>query len=143
MVNFATMFNWLTPLYLLAIFGLVCYFIRPSPEAVEKEPKAIRWTAIEAVGVSFFLYFAGQLIGGFLAYIYPLVHGWNSTQSTNWLQSVSGQFIYITITEAVTVYLLYIFLRRRKSVFKAIGLHGGLNWRDIGTPVVGFIIVFL
>jgi membrane protease YdiL (CAAX protease family) len=38
--------------------------------------------------------------------------------------------------------LLYLFLRRRKSNFKAIGLKGRVNFKDVGFAVLGLIVYF-
>ncbi|MEK7059285.1 MAG: CPBP family intramembrane glutamic endopeptidase [Patescibacteria group bacterium] len=78
------------------------------------------WLAvIFAVGV----YFASQIIAGTLIALYPLQHHWSETQANDWLNSsVTAQFIYIMVTEALIVGAIYLFLRMYRLGWAAIGL---------------------
>lgn len=131
------MLNWFTPLYLLALYGLVRYFTKSKQDTADP----VRWSPLEAVAVTLLVYFGGQLLAGFLAYIIPLVRGLNTQDSLDWLtNNVYGQFIFILLAEVITIAMLLWFLRRRGATLQTIGLRRRPKWRDLGFIVVGFFV---
>jgi membrane protease YdiL (CAAX protease family) len=132
-------FNWFVPFYLLGIFGIVCFFLKRQDAKQGK----VNWSPLEAVGVTIAIYFLGQIIGSLLAYVYPLLRGWSQTQAVDWLQdNVYGQFLTILFVEAVSVWLLYVFLKRRSANFSTIGLKRHPKLSDLGYVVLGFLGYF-
>lgn len=132
--------NWFVPFYLLGLFGIVCFFIKRQDAKQGK----VNWSPLEAVGVTIAIYFLGQVLGSLLAYVYPLVRGWSQTQSMNWLENnVYGQFLTILFVEVISVWLLYLFLKRRLANFKTIGLKRRPIVSDLGYVVLGFMAYFL
>ncbi len=78
------------------------------------------WLAILFVIV---LFFASEIIAGFIVLIYPILQGFNSLQTINWLQqSIIGQFFYIFLTEVIVVGAIFLYLKRRKISLKFLGL---------------------
>ncbi|HSX44444.1 MAG TPA: CPBP family intramembrane glutamic endopeptidase [Candidatus Saccharimonadales bacterium] len=74
-----------------------------------------------------------------MAYFYPLVRGWSATQATDWIQNNSyGQFMTILFVESISVWLLYIFLKRRQANFDTIGLKRRPKWSDLAYVLMGF-----
>jgi len=132
--------NWGIPFYLLGLYGVVCFFTRPQDNT---KPGRIAWSPLEAASVTLAIYFVSQLVGAALVYIYPLAHGWNQQQITNWFnQNVNGQFFLVLAVEALTLALLWCFLKRRKADFKTIGLKRRPQWRDLGYVLLGFGVYF-
>ncbi len=132
--------NWATPLLLLAIYGLVRYFARPSIV----KPGKISWTPLESVAVTLAIYFGGQFIGALLIYAPPLLIGKGQLVISNWLDNnVYGQFLLVAAVEAVTFWLLYIFLKRRGASLKTIGLKNKPKLKDIGWVLIGFGFYFI
>lgn len=118
----------------LGIYGLVRYFLKRTT----KEGETVNWTPLEAVGITVAIYFVSQLLASLAAGIFAGFVGWDSEQLSNELEAAPGlQFLFIFSIEALTVFLLYKFMKRRKTPWKAIG------WvppklRDVGYMLAGF-----
>jgi len=135
--------NWWTPIYLLAIYGAVRFF-RKSSKNDETSKEQINWTPFEAVGITLAIYFGAQLIGGLLAYAYPLIHGWSEQQMVDLFEkNVYGQFVLVAVIEGLTLWFLYRFLKSRSANFKTIGLNRRPKWLDLGYVLLGFGAYFL
>ncbi len=133
------MINPLTPLYLLAIYGLVRLFAKVSSE---HQKDKINWGALESVGITVTLYFGSQLIAALALYIYGSLQGLSGDQFSDWLtDSVVAQFVFVLIVEFLVVWGLKSFLKKRKASFKTIGLIKPAA-RDIGWSLIGFAIYF-
>lgn len=135
--------SWWTPLYLLAIYGALRYFHKNhgNDGAVNKK---INWTPIESIGVTLAIYFGAQFIGGLLIYAFPLIRGWGEQRMADLFEkNVYGQFALIAFVEGLTVWLLYIFLKRRLANFKTVGLNRRPKWLDLGYILLGFGAYFL
>jgi membrane protease YdiL (CAAX protease family) len=131
--------NFFTPLYLLAIYGLVRYLSKPKEDLKKNK---VNWGPLETVGITLLLYFGTQLIAGLLLYGYGLLNGWGSNQITNWTDnSIVAQFLFVALVEGLTVLLLYKFLQRRKANFQTIKLKKP-RWSDLAYALLGFAIYF-
>lgn len=120
-----------------------------APNPVESttptsETGQIPWGPIAAILVSVGVFFAAQILGALLVGLYPLIlqHA-NKTQALDLLNnSVGAQFAYILVVEAITLFLLWLFLRARRASFKTLGLKL-FRLHDIGYAIGGFIGYFL
>jgi membrane protease YdiL (CAAX protease family) len=131
--------NWFTPLYVVAVYGLVRYFMKRK-NAVEG---GVNWTPIEAIGVTLLIYFGGQILAALLTYLIPLARGMNTKQAVDWLtNNIYGQFIFILVVEIISIGMLYWFLKRRQATFQTIGLKRRPKWGDLGYIIVGFFAYF-
>ena len=130
-------------MYLLALYGLVRYFCKfRGNDKTNKEQ--INWTPLESVSVTLAIYFGAQLIGGLLAYAYPLIRGWSEQQMLDLFEkNVYGQFVLVAVIEGLTIWFLYRFLKSRSANFKAIGLNRHPKWLDLGYVLLGFGAYFL
>lgn len=125
----------------MALYGLVRFVIRRSNN---QDDKAIGWSPLESVGVTLFIYFFGQLLGGLVVYAALASMGWNEQRITNWISNnTSGQFIAVLFIEIITVCLLVIFLRRRQSSLAKIGLKGSPRLSDFGRAALGYVAYFV
>ena len=132
--------NWGIPFYLLGLYGVICYFIRPSKD---QKSGTISWSPLETVGVTMAIYFVSQIIGGSLIYIYPLSRGWSTYQANAWFDNnVYGQFLLVLAIEGFAVLLLWLFLRRRQASFKTIGLKSSKWLRNVGYILLGYAAYF-
>ncbi len=111
----------------------------PSPERAENtQLKKVNWGPLAAIFVTIGVYIAGQIIGGILIAIIPVLKGWTSQEATKWFDnSISARFLLILAVEVVTVLMLYAFLRYKKSGFRSLGLIRP-KLRDAGYALVGF-----
>jgi membrane protease YdiL (CAAX protease family) len=83
---------------------------------------SVNWTATEAVGVTVAIYAATQVAGALALTIYLLATRGVTDQANEILQSsVWVQFMYILAVEAATIWLIRVFLQKRRTAFAAIG----------------------
>jgi membrane protease YdiL (CAAX protease family) len=109
----------------------------------KKNSSLITWGPLAAIIVIIVIYVVTQLIAAFLINIYPALRHWNSTQASNWINnSVAAQFWVTVIIEALSLYFLSLFLKRRHSSFQSIGLKGRFVLADIGYTLSGFAVYF-
>ncbi len=138
--------SWFTPLYLLAVYGLVRYFSPKSIKSVKAEQNTedgITWTPLESVGVTLFIYFGAQFMGVLAAVAISHLGGFANDGIIKWLDSsVYGQFMTVFFIEAISVGLLLGFLKRRQTSLKYLGFKSP-KWRDLGYVALGFAIYFI
>lgn len=109
----------------------------------KKHTSLVTWGPAASIIVVFAIYLISQIIAALLINIYPIIRHWNSNQASQWINnSVMAQFLVTVIIEALSVYLLYLFLKRRKSNFKSIGLNRKPKLSDLGYMVGGFLVYF-
>ena len=110
-----------------------------------KQPIKRRLTGygpVAAIVVAVGVYFAAQIIIGLLASLVPLFTGWDTQRLQSWLSdSVFAQFVLILLVEAVTVWLIWLFLKARKVSLRKIGLVRP-RYRDIGYVLIGYALYF-
>lgn len=126
---------------LLAVFGFIAYFTKIGGQI---KKGGVPWTALEAVSVTVLNYvLAIFAVGPLLAYgLAELLSG--ATPASDWLSNTTvGQFVATVVLEAVAIGLLLLFLRRRKSGLKQLGLRGRPKLKDVGYAVGGFFIYML
>jgi membrane protease YdiL (CAAX protease family) len=126
------------PIYLLALYGLVSFF------RDRQTGHKVNWTPLEAIGVTIFIYFAAQFVGGLLIGSYLATQN-QSVQDIDRLlkESVSIQFFFILLVEAITTALIFTFLRKRKTLASSIGIVRLKLLRDIGYVLAGFAVYFV
>lgn len=126
--------NWATPLYLISLYGIVCYAVRRNPTKT-----GVNWSPLESVSVTLFIYFVSQLITGLFLYLVPMLFGLTEPRITQWLsKNTFGQFIAVVVMETISVALLLLFLRKRRATLATIGLKGRPAWRDAAYALAGF-----
>jgi membrane protease YdiL (CAAX protease family) len=132
--------NWATPLYILAIYGLIRFAL---PDAPPQSEQKVNWSPLESVGVTLFIYFFGQLLGGLLLAVPLSLAGWGANRISDWISNNTfGQFLAVTLIEGVTVALLLMFLRRRRTKLAAIGVSGRPQWSDLGKAILAYAVYF-
>ena len=137
---FTGLLSWWTPIVILALYGLLRFAVRDS----KQEKNSINWPPLESIGITLFIYFAGQLVGGLLVYLPLVALGWDEKRITAWLSNNTlGQFLAVLAIEAISVWLLVSFLRRRKSKLSAIGIVGKPSFGDFGRALGGYAIYFV
>src|SRR3990167_1290209 len=134
------MINEFTPIYLLAIYGLVRVFAKTNPKDKKGQ---VNWSVLETVSVALALYFGAQIVAGIALAVVAGIKGIESSQINNWANSSTGvQFGARLIIEFVIIWGLRSFLRRRQADFKTIGLIKP-RASDIVWALIGFAIYFL
>lgn len=129
------MLNWEILFYITAFIGLYIFFRRPKDE---KRP-----IPVEAVAITIAIYYTAQICGAFLAMIAPALAGWNTDRIVDWLQKDPfGQFLLISLIEAITVGMVIWYLKRHKTKPRDVGLVKP-RWRDLGYVLGGFFVYFV
>jgi membrane protease YdiL (CAAX protease family) len=105
--------------------------------------RGLGYGPVAAVLVAVGVYFASQL---FVAIMISLVGGgllgWDRTRLENFLtDSVYAQFAALVAVEAITLWLIWQFLRARRVALGQIGLVGP-RVRDVGYSLVGYFVYF-
>lgn len=124
--------------------GLVCLYgiVRLVSKRQKREDESVNWSAGEAIAITLALYFGSQIVAALMLGLYGGALGWDDQQLSNAFERPLGQFVYILVVEALSLGLLYFFMRRRSTAWKKIG------WvkprlRDIGYALTGFAIYFV
>ncbi|HET8670028.1 MAG TPA: hypothetical protein VFM05_05205, partial [Candidatus Saccharimonadales bacterium] len=74
---------------------------------------------------------------------YPTLLGWDSARAEDWvLNSPTANFLYVLLTETLTVALLLWFTTHRRAAFLAAAALGKPKWRDIWHAILGFAAYF-
>ncbi len=112
-----------------------------EPTKKEDKPQQLfSWSAPKAILVTVAIYLLSQVIAGVALSVYPHLVGWSHTQTNQWLNSsISAQFFFVLLVEAITLGLLYLFLRKHKVNFRLLEL----KWprlSDVGYALAGFAV---
>lgn len=106
----------------------------------EKTTSYVTWGPVAAILVAFGVYFGGQILGGILVAFVPLSLGWSEQRIEEWFTgSTIAQFSMILALEAMTLLLLYAFMRYRKATLVMIGLVKP-KLKDLGYALIGFAV---
>jgi membrane protease YdiL (CAAX protease family) len=98
----------------------------------ERSTTSINWSPWLAVVFVVVVFFASQFIAAILLSVYPALQHWSSARTNDWLNnSITAQFFYVLMAEALVVVALYWFLKFRRSSWRAIGFRRP-KWRDLG-----------
>src|SRR4051812_21517958 len=109
----------------------------------ENQNKPSPYSPLATVVITVAIYFAGQLFAGILISIIPLARHWSTAQTTSWLQeNVWAMFAFVLMVEALTLALLYLFLRQRKMTFGSIGFNKA-QAKYVAYALAGFSAYFV
>ena len=109
----------------------------------ESHQSVIPWGPVTAIVVVIVIYFLSQILAGVIISIYPLVHHWSQEQAVRWVNSsIAAQFVNIAIIDAVAIWLIRKFLKRRQAGFRLIGLKKP-RLKDLGYAIGGFVAYIL
>jgi uncharacterized protein len=96
---------------------------KPDTPDTKETAITLPWNPWLGVAFAVLVFFAAQIVGGFLVSIYPALKHWSDAKANNWLDnSVIAQFIYVLLAESLTVGSIYMFLKRKKLGLNSIGL---------------------
>lgn len=109
-----------------------------------KQSSLVTWGPVLAIITVLVIYLLTQIIAALLINIYPILRHWNSAQASQWINnSVVAQFWVTALIEGLTIYFLYLFLKRRHAGFKDVGLVGKPKLIYILWVLLGFGVYFL
>lgn len=107
-----------------------------------KQP-VVPWNPVGGVVYAVIIFFVVQIIAGLLVSIYPLLHGWDSQRTMDWLNNaVSSQFCYVLLAETLTIAAIVWFVRLYKAPLSIIGLKRP-RLRDPLVALPAYIVYFL
>ena len=107
----------------------------------QQDKETVNWSPLEAVAITLALYFGSQILAGITLGLIAGGMGWDDQRLNQELDRPAWQFLYVLIIEVLSVGLLYVFIKRRKTNWAAIG------WvkprlQDVGYALTGFAIYF-
>lgn len=115
---------------------------KPTTNSMLPAPK-LPWSIAVALLVVVGIYLGSQIAGQIIVSSYAFIHGWTAARTEDWLtNSTFAQFAYIVIVEALTIGLLYLFIRRRKVSFQMLGLRRP-RFSDLGTALLSVPVYFI
>lgn len=89
------------------------------------------------------LYFIAPIIAGIFITIFPALQGWSEARLQDWLKdSVSAQFFYVLMAEAITIASLLTFLKMYGRKLSDIGLKRP-RWKDLGIGLAVYPLYFV
>jgi membrane protease YdiL (CAAX protease family) len=106
-----------------------------KPKIAKDNLEAKSWHTWIGVTVALGALFGSQLVIEFVIVSAVVnIKGWSLNRTSNWLNNnVTVQFIFVLLAETLTVYLIYLYLKRYKGAFRQIGIRKP-NWLD---PIYG------
>jgi membrane protease YdiL (CAAX protease family) len=106
----------------------------------------IAWGPLAAIVVVLVSYiassFLGSLFSATLVRAFYRLMGWNIGASKDTAEIVL-QFVYVVLVEGITIYILWLFLKRRKTSFKPLGFTRKPKWADLVNMLIGFAGYFV
>lgn len=128
----------LTLLGVLGLYGLIRFFARRS----NTDKSTVNWTPFEAVSITIAIYFVSQILAGLGIGIIGGLMGMGSEQFASRLENSAGlQFSFIFMVEVISIGMLFVFLKKRNTLWRSIGWIQP-QFRDISYALVGFGIYF-
>ena len=99
---------------------------------------------VSAVLITLLAYFGSQLIAGIGVALYAHSRGYSEQQISDLVQnSVIWQFWFVLAVEAVTLLILFWFMKLRHIKLSEIGLGRIPKWSDLGNGVITFGLYFI
>lgn len=101
-------------------------------------PERKNWSPFSATFIVVLAFLVAQLVGWLVISSYPAARHWSNEKTNNWLQSsVGAQFAFVAISEALTLLILWLYIRRRRVTRRQLGLTKP-SWYD---PIFSLIAV--
>jgi membrane protease YdiL (CAAX protease family) len=116
---------------------------QPKPASPKSAFPGVSWSPASAILITIVAFFMAQVAAAVLMGIVPGVLGWSENEITRWFETVSGQFIFVLAAEAMTILILWWFLKRRRASVRALGFHRAPVWKDLAYVGAGFGVYFV
>lgn len=96
-------------------------FKHMEPTTTAPTPKL--YHPIVTIIITIGLYVGAQVLAGVIVSLIPSLLKWGPDRGSQWLSNTAlAQFLFIAFAEAITLFVLYLFLKRRKASFRTLGL---------------------
>lgn len=114
----------------------------PKPKDPAPAGKARTLRPADSVIGTILIYFFAQLVASFVIVFFAAARGWDTNRIQRWLDtSVAAQFSLILMVEALTIFLVWQYLRWRQTKPAAIGFIKP-QAMDIVRALAGFAVYF-
>lgn len=100
----------------------------------------VPWGPAMAIIASIVLFIGAQVLAGIILAIVLAAMGLSGGLAENWLDSIAGNFVFVTISDVMILLLIWLLLRRRKSNLRQLGFGRRPVWMDIGRALLGYIV---
>ncbi len=89
------------------------------------------------------IFLSSQIIAALLISLYPAFRNWTESEATLWLESsVSAQFVYVVIAEALAISMVWQLVKRLKLLPERLGFVP-LRVKDLGYAAVSYAVYFV
>ena len=104
---------------------------------------AIPWGPLAAILVTITTYLVSQVLVGVLFGLFFSIVGWEQERINRWADSTFGQFLLMFVSSAITLGVLWWFLKLKRVGFRILGFSRAPQWRDAGLTILGFLVYFV
>ena len=110
-------------LFALGLYGLVSFFIGTGDDSKKADKHFVGYKPVEAVAVTIATYFVGQTVGAIVLFAALMATGRTEAQVNAMLENPSAltQFGFILAIEIITLGMLWVFLKKRRTSWSTIG----------------------
>ncbi|HEX3568080.1 MAG TPA: CPBP family intramembrane glutamic endopeptidase [Candidatus Saccharimonadales bacterium] len=116
---------------------------KPVTADTTSPQRRVPWGASSAILVAVCTYFGASILSGLLLDWYVGTRHWSTTEVSQWLNSsVTAQFIYILLTEGLTIGSVLLFMHFKHAGLRVLGWVR-LRLRDIGYALGGTAVYFV
>ncbi len=116
---------------------------KPKTSAGQPGTGGVPWNPWWGMGFAILVFVGSQLASVFILALYTGVRRWPSSRALDWLNtSVVAQFLFVLIAESLVIGAVYLFLRRHKAGWSAIGLRRP-RWSDPGYGLLAAPFYFI
>jgi membrane protease YdiL (CAAX protease family) len=106
-------------------------------------PKKYAWGPLAAIVLVLLSFLFIPVIAQIQVSFYPQLLGWDAAQTEDWiLNSPAANFLYVLLSEALTLAVLFWFSSYKHVSFRVAAALGKPRWRDIWHSILGLLIYF-
>lgn len=107
-----------------------------------EQPKLKMYGPLETVAITVLIYFLAQILAAAIIYAIPVTNHWAQSRRDVWLQNPWVTFSFIFTAEALTLGILYKFMKVRRVTFRSLGLNKP-KWEFLAYALASYAIYFV
>jgi membrane protease YdiL (CAAX protease family) len=119
--------------------------VRPVPkEIAQKSSKKYHWTPLAAMAWVLLGFAVLPVVASVVITLIPSLLGWDQVRADEWvLSSPLANFLFVLLSEVLTVAALTWFISHRKASFKQVMALRRPRLNDVGRAIAGIIVYFV
>jgi membrane protease YdiL (CAAX protease family) len=113
-----------------------------KPAVAPAKRSGLPWGPFAAIAVTMLAFVGAQFLSTILLVVAIGATGVGSSDIEDWLRTVTGQFVFVLLSDIFILLGLWLFLRRRKASFKLLGFTRAPAWKDAVYTLLGALAYF-